>query len=66
MCMMVLFNAIVHDSIDYNIDVSNIVYIQKFLMKKTRKNLFLSFSELLVTKYISLNHEPCLAGPKLI
>ena len=64
--MMVLCNAIVHDSIDYNIDVSNIVYIQKFLMKKTRKNLFLSFSELLATKYISLNHEPCLAGPKLI
>ena len=66
MCVMVLFNAIVHDGIDYNIDVSNIVYIQKFLMKKTRKNLFLSFSELLATKYISLNHEPCLAGPKLI
>ena len=43
MCMMVLFNVIVHDSIDYNIDVSNIVYIQKFLMKRNTKKLVFKF-----------------------
>ena len=56
-------------SIVYNtIDVNDIVYIHKSLMKeKHEKNCFvLSFSESLAAKYISLNYEPCLFRPKLI